>query len=532
MAGPNRIDRNASAPNRLRRNAQRLSVGGATNTLILSSTGGIVDTSTGLAVNVDGSTIIINGSDQLGVKLTAPGSVGNGGLIATTNGIQVRLSPFFNGLTVNASGQLVVKLADTSLFLDTAVTGGVAANISSTGGLHLISTGAGGIGINLGSTGSTLLFNNTQSPYGFLDLRDQSSTTIFSGPHTGASATPTFKALSTMVDNATITVNGSGQLVASGGGGSSWASTSIPALNDFFGAGAGNSTMSGTDNIGIGPGVLVVDTSGKFNTAIGSGALSANTTANFNTAYGYQALRDTTTGGSNLAFGYQALVQNQTGAFNMAVGASSLFSNISGGFNNAFGGGTLQHNTVGSFNLAFGDSALFSNTTGAFNTALGTNAAQNIVTGNRNTAIGTQAINNNTAGNFNIGVGYQALLSASGSGNIQVGYNDATNGGITTGSNNILIGNDLTALSSTGSNNLDIGNLIFGTSLGTGSTVAGGNVGINTATEFGSGVGAIGIANAGTPPSTNPTGGGVLYVEAGALKFRGSSGTVTVIAPA
>lgn len=40
------------------------------------------------------------------------------------------------------------------------------------------------------------------------------------------------------------------------------------------------------------------------------------------------------------------------------------------------------------------------------------------------------------------------------------------------------------------------------------------------------------IANAGTVPSTNPSGGGVLYVEGGALKYRGSSGTVTTIANA
>ena len=42
----------------------------------------------------------------------------------------------------------------------------------------------------------------------------------------------------------------------------------------------------------------------------------------------------------------------------------------------------------------------------------------------------------------------------------------------------------------------------------------------------------IGIANATTVPSTNPTGGGVMYSEGGALKWRGSAGTVTVIAAA
>jgi len=59
-----------------------------------------------------------------------------------------------------------------------------------------------------------------------------------------------------------------------------------------------------------------------------------------------------------------------------------------------------------------------------------------------------------------------------------------------------------------------------------------GNVGIGTTSQFGSGIGVVGLANAGTVPSTNPTGGGVLYAEAGALKWRGSSGSVTTIANA
>lgn len=40
------------------------------------------------------------------------------------------------------------------------------------------------------------------------------------------------------------------------------------------------------------------------------------------------------------------------------------------------------------------------------------------------------------------------------------------------------------------------------------------------------------IANATTAPSGDPTGGGFLYVEGGALKYRGSSGTVSTVAPA
>ena len=57
------------------------------------------------------------------------------------------------------------------------------------------------------------------------------------------------------------------------------------------------------------------------------------------------------------------------------------------------------------------------------------------------------------------------------------------------------------------------------------------NIGIGT-TSFGtSAVGVIGIAN-GTAPTTSPGGMGQLYVEGGALKYRGSSGTVTTIANA
>jgi hypothetical protein len=58
-----------------------------------------------------------------------------------------------------------------------------------------------------------------------------------------------------------------------------------------------------------------------------------------------------------------------------------------------------------------------------------------------------------------------------------------------------------------------------------------GNLGLRTG-SFGSGTGVLGIANASVVPSINPTGGGVLYVEAGVLKYRGSGGTVTTLAVA
>lgn len=56
-----------------------------------------------------------------------------------------------------------------------------------------------------------------------------------------------------------------------------------------------------------------------------------------------------------------------------------------------------------------------------------------------------------------------------------------------------------------------------------------GNLGVNMSAFSGAKVVAIGN---GTAPTANPTGGGYLYVEAGALKYRGSSGTITTIANA
>jgi hypothetical protein len=83
------------------------------------------------------------------------------------------------------------------------------------------------------------------------------------------------------------------------------------------------------------------------------------------------------------------------------------------------------------------------------------------------------------------------------------------------------------------------GALVFGVSAnGTATTPAevarfdqAGNLGLGV-TSFGTSAATVlGIAN-GTAPTSSPAGMGQLYVEAGALKYRGSSGTVTTIANA
>ena len=66
---------------------------------------------------------------------------------------------------------------------------------------------------------------------------------------------------------------------------------------------------------------------------------------------------------------------------------------------------------------------------------------------------------------------------------------------------------------------------------------AGGNIGFGFKEasqfgKFGAGRGAIVIANASVTPTVNVPDAGIMYVQDGVLKYRGSSGTVTVIAPA
>jgi hypothetical protein len=65
---------------------------------------------------------------------------------------------------------------------------------------------------------------------------------------------------------------------------------------------------------------------------------------------------------------------------------------------------------------------------------------------------------------------------------------------------------------------------------------AGGNIGFGFPEghykNFGGGKGVIVIANASVPPARNIANAGILFVEDGALKYRGSQGTITTIAPA
>jgi hypothetical protein len=101
----------------------------------------------------------------------------------------------------------------------------------------------------------------------------------------------------------------------------------------------------------------------------------------------------TMTGDYNVGVGVVALFSNTTGSNNTAVGVVALGSNTSG-FNNTAVGSALSRNTTGNANTAVGEGALFNNITGNSNTAIGFGADVNSGALTNATAIGRGAIVN------------------------------------------------------------------------------------------------------------------------------------------
>jgi len=192
--------------------------------------------------------------------------------------------------------------------------------------------------------------------------------------------------------------------------------------NFFAGKNAGNLSMTGNSNTGVGVQALFSNTTGQSNTASGRYALFSNTTGSFNTASGTNALFSNTIGFYNTASGGEALFSNTTGIANTASGTNALHKNTTGSANTACGDSALYSNTSGYANTASGESAFYSNTTGFHNTALGYNAGDTDnfnnanTTGSNNTFIGafsgpgtSTQLTNATA------IGYMSLVSQSNS---------------------------------------------------------------------------------------------------------------------
>ena len=189
--------------------------------------------------------------------------------------------------------------------------------------------------------------------------------------------------------------------------------------------------------VAVGADALKVNAGGYGNTAIGANALTANTSGNNNTTLGQNAGMAVTSGSGNTFVGQGAGDGTDDGVNNVAVGIGALSANAVGE-NVAIGNSSLAVCTA-SNNTAVGASSGKAVTSGSQNVFVGNDAGLAVIGGANHVAVGYRALRASTSANGNTAVGRDAGLLTTGGGNTFLG--DTAGDNVTTGVNNILIGN-------------------------------------------------------------------------------------------
>jgi hypothetical protein len=277
-----------------------------------------------------------------------------------------------------------------------------------------------------------------------------------------------------------------------------------------YGTGAAPNA-TGNGYIAQGFNAATAATTGSFWVAQGMNAGAAATTSAFWVAQGYDAGANAT-GANWVAQGGSAGRNNTTGNGWVAQGSSAGFASTTGGGWVAQGWNAGRNNTTGSNWVAQGVDAGFANIAGSSWVAQGWNAGRSNTSGVSWVASGAAAAQNNIVGSTFVAFGSEAAQNHTGTSFVCLGFRAGRN---ETRDNTLYIANTDTTTP-----------LIYGEFDTRNLSLCG------APKSFGGGSGVINLANATTVPTTNPTSGGILFVEGGALKYRGSSGTVTTIAPA
>jgi len=282
-------------------------------------------------------------------------------------------------------------------------------------------------------------------------------------------------------NNGTVTVNG---------------------LNTFLGPSAGNFTLGETATsdfegsilTGLGYGVLKDATKAHHATGVGAYSLFENIDAYGVTAAGTSSMYHLQTGSGASAFGFKALLNLLTANGNNAFGLSAGESLVSGLENCIFGANASYYGTANSYCAIFGNSGAINNQSSGV-VAIGFESAKDQTTGPDSTFVGKN-----------------------------------TGRGITASSGkNTIVGANVTGLASNLTKTIILadGDGRYGLFVNSNH-----NMGLFGATSFGtSAVKVLCIPN-GTAPATAVAGHVQIWVEAGALKAMGGSGTITPLAAA
>ena len=270
--------------------------------------------------------------------------------------------------------------------------------------------------------------------------------------------------------------------------------------NFAFGNSSLQNTTSGFSNIAIGIDSSKLNTSGEKNIAIGASSLSNNLYGGENVAIGFESLFNNYDAWNNVGIGNQALYGARSGGMNVGFGTQALFACYWGEQNSAVGNGASYALTTGTHNCSFGAFTLDSQTTGHNNTAIGdsaltsaksTSALITSITDYSGTVVGTvlatSTAHGRTTGNsliisgtisyngtYTITVvdantfyfthapgialtkGWWTLASELSSNNTAVGYSSGI--GITYGSNNTILGANVTGLAAGLTSNIILAN--------------------------------------------------------------------------
>jgi len=410
---------------------------GDSGTYIHQSADGVLDLVSDTEIEINATTIDINGAVAL-----------SGAITGATN---ITLSGELDAATGDFSGAVDIAGALT-LGTDLAVAqGGTGASTFAANGI-LYGAGTGAIAATAVGTDGHVLTSN------------------------GSGVAPTFQAtagdingLSDALTNssgATIGL-GTGALAADDGSANNNTAVGYQALNDAttgygnnaLGYQAGDKITTGHSNNAVGEHANGGTTTGHSNNAFGGYTLNRATTGYGNNVFGYNAGEVVTSGYGNLLMGHMAGLTLTTGHDNVFLGNTAGRYHTTGQNNVGIGykamwGSAAGH--TGANNVGIGNEALGAGlTSGADNVAIGTTAQRALTTGTLNVSVGTTAGYTLTTGANNVAIGNQAMYSAATSAQITAVGSGALF--YATGDNNTALGHDAGKALTTGTNNMVLG---------------------------------------------------------------------------
>lgn len=226
--------------------------------------------------------------------------------------------------SINAANPITVTEGGTGLSTATTAYGVVCAGTTATGALQVLSA--------LGASGTVLTSNGASALPSFQAAAGGGITTLAGDSGTATGSTVTLNANSNSGSSVTFSATS--------------ATVSLKVTdshsNVIIGASAGNGSVSGSHNIGVGPFTLTTLSSGSSNTAVGYASLNTVATTSNNTAVGISS-GTKITGSDNTIVGKSAMLAAGNASFNTAIGSGALAAGSSGT-------PTFQYNTAIGYN--------------------------------------------------------------------------------------------------------------------------------------------------------------------------------------